>query len=184
MHKILFLMADGFEEIEFTAVFDILIRGGVKVTLAGIYNDARVIGAHGLSIRADAALSELYLGNYQGVFLPGGSTGVENLSDSDEVIQSVQNFFTDEKWVTAICAAPKVLAKAKVISNYTVTSYPSVRSEVEPHCKKYSEERVVRDRNIITSRAAGTAEEFALEFLKVLEGESVSEKVRSQILAR
>jgi len=55
---------------------------------------------------------------------------------------------------------------------------------VEPHCKKYSEERVVRDRNIITSRSAGTAEEFALEFLKVLEGESVSEKVRSQILAR
>jgi len=42
----------------------------------------------------------------------------------------------------------------------------------------------VRDRNIITSRAAGTAEEFALEFLKALKDESVSEKIRSQILAR
>lgn len=184
MQKILFLMADGFEEIEFTAVFDILIRGGVKVTLAGIYNDARVIGSHGLSIRADAALSELYLGNYQGLFLPGGSLGVQNLSECEKVIQCVQTFYNEGKWVTAICAAPKILAQAKIISNHTVTSYPSVRSEVEPFCKKYSEERVVKDGFIITSRSAGTAEEFALEFLKALDGAPMATKIKNQILAR
>ena len=184
MHKVLFLMADGFEEIEFATTFDILIRGGVKVTLSGIYNDAKVAGAHGLSIRADAALSELYLGIYEGVFLPGGGAGVENLCGSEEVIRCVQKFHEEDKWVAAICAAPKVLAQSKIISNYTITSYPSVREEVEPFCKKYSEERVVVDRKIITSRGPGTAEEFALAFLEQLVGAEIAESVRIGMLAR
>ena len=58
-NRILFLLADGFEESEMVLPFDILTRGGVKVSLASIHEDPYVEGAHGLTIKADALLAEV-----------------------------------------------------------------------------------------------------------------------------
>jgi|BioPla2DNA2_1021312.scaffolds.fasta_scaffold02166_16 4-methyl-5(b-hydroxyethyl)-thiazole monophosphate biosynthesis len=184
MKKTLFLLADGFEEIEMVVPFDILKRGEIEVHLASITDSLSILGAHGLTIQAEHTLSQVKLEDYDALFLPGGGLGVENLSKSDAVISTLQHFAKNDKWIAAICAAPKVLAKAKLIQNHTVTSFPSVQEEVEAHAKHYSQKRVVIDSKIITSRAAGTAEEFALNLLKLLKSETVSQDIQKQILAR
>ena len=86
----LFLLADGFEETEMVVPFDILLRGGVKVSLASIRKELNVKGAHGLLVKADVLLSDVDISLFSGVFLPGGGLGVENLRASEAVLDAVK----------------------------------------------------------------------------------------------
>ncbi len=183
-NRILFVLADGFEETECVVPFDILSRGDVQVTLAGIHDDVFVEGAHGLTVKADILLSEAELSEFDGVFLPGGSRGVENLMASERVLEIVQNFYGAGKWVLSICAGPLVLAQAGILGGESVTSYPSTASDVRPHCGNYREDRVVASGKLLTSRGPGTAEEFGFAVLEALEGKEKTERVRTGMLAR
>lgn len=181
--RFLFLLADGFEETEVAVPFDILMRGGIEVTLASIA-EICVQGAHGLSVKAQSLLSEEDLASYSGVFVPGGSRGVENLRQSSEVLETVRSFHRDGKWVAAICAGPLVLADAGVLSDKRATSYPTTEGELSPFCKSYADDRVVVDGNVVTSRGPGSAEEFGFRLLTLLAGESVAENVRKGMISR
>lgn len=180
--NILFLMADGFEELEFVAPFDYFQRGGLSVTLASISNKLEVVGSHGLPIKANVLLNGLDLSKFDGVLLPGGGLGVQNLLNSKAVEETVCYFNDENKWVFAICAAPKVLSKAGILMDRKFTCYPSCEQGLM--YREFSEDRVVVDGNFVTSRGAGTAEEFALICLAQMMGDAVSEKVRQQTVAR
>lgn len=181
--KILVLLADGFEETEVVVPFDILSRGGVKVSLVSLENPT-VKGAHGLSLIADATLSEIEASDFDGVFIPGGSVGVENLRASKLVIETLRKLFSAKKWIASICAGPLVLADAGLLKEKNVTSYPSVGTYLAPHCKAYAENRVVIDGKLVTSRGPGSAEEFGIEFLKAIVGEKEALSVKTAMLAR
>lgn len=180
--RILFLMADGFEETEAVTPFDYFQRAGMEVTLASISENLEVVGAHGLKIKAEACLKDVVFSDYDGVLLPGGGPGVRNLSASGLVLEAVREFDRGGKWVLAICAAPLVLSRSGILENRRVTCYPGCESELV--CKEFLMDRVVVDSRIITSRGAGTAEEFALACIAKLVSPDVSEKVRQQIVAR
>lgn len=182
--RMLFLMADGFEEMEFTAPYDILMRAGVKVTLASIHEDAMVESARGLQIRTDALFPEIRRADYDGIFLPGGARGVQNLRASEDVLDCVREFYENKKWVTAICAGPTVLAAAGILQNQKVTSYPANEADLAPYCKAYLQDRVVVDGKVVTSRGPGTAEEFALTLVTLLLGQSKAMEIRKGIVAR
>lgn len=183
-NRILFLLADGFEETECVVPFDILARGGCEVTLAGIHGDVFVEGAHGLTVKADVLLSEAEPSDFDGVFLPGGGRGVENLGASEAVLDMVRNFYGAEKWVFSICAGPLVLARAGILRDKRVTSYPSTKADLLPHCASYSESRVVVDGKLVTGRGPGSAEEFGFALLELLEGKEKAEEVRAGMLSR
>ncbi len=180
--KILFLMADGFEETEFVTPFDYLQRAGFEVALASVSGKAEVVGLRGLRIQTDFALSAADTAAFDGVLLPGGGIGVKNLKASAEVEKVVCDFNDQDKWIFAICAAPLVLSKAGILVDRTATCFPGC--EVELVCSKFVEDRVVVDGNIVTSRGAGTAEEFAFECIAQLGGRELAEKIRKQVVAR
>lgn len=180
--QILFLMADGFEETEFVTPFDYLQRAGIGVALASVSGKAEVVGAHGLKIATDFALSGAEPAAYDGILLPGGGPGVKNLKASVEVEKVICDFNDQDKWIFAICAAPLVLSKAGILVDRTVTCFPGCEGELV--CNKFVEDRVVVDGNIVTSRGAGTAEEFAFECIAQLGGRDLSEKIRKQVVAR
>lgn len=184
MKKILFLVAEGFEEVELVAPFDLLQRGGVKVALAAVGDDVEVKGSHGLRIRTDFFLQGAHLGDFDGVFVPGGGLGVKNLCASVAAAECVKAFAAAGKWIAAICAGPKVLALAGLTHDKAITSYPSVEAELKPLCRRYVQDRVCLDGKLLTSRGAGTAEEFALAFLAALEGEDAARAIRQKIVAR
>ena len=180
--NVLFLMANGFEETEFVTPFDYWQRAGLNVTLASIGESLNVVGAHNLKIMADVLLKEVDIAGYDAVCLPGGGPGVQNLKASSAVAHVLKQFDAQGKWIFAICAAPLVLSQAGLLKNRKCTCFPGCESELD--CREFSTDRVVVDGKIVTSRGAGTAEEFAFECLAQVTDRETSEKIRKQVVAR
>jgi 4-methyl-5(b-hydroxyethyl)-thiazole monophosphate biosynthesis len=182
MTTALFLLANGFEELEFIAPYDIFHRGGVTVKAATITSKKEVISARGVTVLADSLLQEFEDLSFDLLVLPGGGPGTQNLRESDSVKDLLLKSYNAGKQIAAICAAPKVLASVGILRNHCATSYPDVRADVEPHCKKYLDVPVVVSENIITSRGAGTAAEFSFCLLSLLAGFKVSAEVKSKMM--
>jgi len=181
MATTLFLLANGFEELEFVAPYDILHRGGVKVQTASINDKKEVTGSHNITVIADSLLSQVGDLNFDLLVLPGGGPGTENLFKSDLVKKLLLKSYEAGKKIAAICAAPKVLANAGILRDHEATSFPATRAEVEPFCKKYLDVPVVVSGNITTSRGAGTAAEFGFCLLSVLENYNLAEDVKGKM---
>jgi len=178
MKTALFLLTNGFEELEFVAPYDILHRGGIKVQTASISDKKEVVGSHNITVVADQLL--LQIEDFDLLVLPGGP-GTDNLVKSDEVKKLLIKSHELGKQIAAICAAPKVLANAGILRDFEATSFPSERANVEPFCKRYLDVPVVVSGNITTSRGAGTAALFGFSLLSLLAGLNVAEEVKAKM---
>ena len=184
MKKVAVLLADGFEEIEALTVVDILRRAEVQCDMVSI-GEINVIGGHNIKVTADMRIDE-DLSSYDMVVLPGGIPGATNLQANTKVIELVRNFYSNNKFVAAICAAPIVLKTAGIIEGKNITSYPGYEDELEGG-NNIDTENVVVDGNIITSRGPATSMLFAYKILEVLgndKHESLSEGMMFNFLMR
>jgi len=181
MKQVIIPLAPGFEEVEALTVVDILRRAGAEVTLAGTTIGV-ITGRNGIRITADASLDTARGGDYDMVVLPGGATGAENLKKDGRIKELITRMHAQGRLVAAICAAPTVLSAAGLIKDRTVTSHPSVRTELK--AAAISDERVVTDGNIITSQGPGTAMEFAFRLVEALYGPEKVIDVNKGVLAR
>jgi 4-methyl-5(b-hydroxyethyl)-thiazole monophosphate biosynthesis len=123
----------------------------------------------------DRSLEDVKDETFDMVVLPGGGDGVENLRRDPRVEAILRGMSERQKWVTAICAAPTLLAAYGFLEGKKATSHPSRKDQVARQRVDYREQGVVQDGHIITSRGPGTAMEFALKLVEVLCG---AEKVR------
>ncbi len=177
---VLIPLAEGFEEIEAVTLIDVLRRAKLDVVVVSIANE-NVMGAHNLLIKSDALLiniSDLP----DAIVLPGGMPGAENLKNSDLLIDLIKKANDQGRLIAAICAAPSlVLSLSGVLDNKRATCYPGFQENF-PSSVKFSENSVVVDGNIITSRGPGTAMEFALEIVSNLCGDSTSESLKREMI--
>jgi len=173
----LVLLAEGFEEIEATAIIDVLRRAGVTVTAAAL-GASPVRGSHGIALVADRSLDGLDTGTFDAVVLPGGMPGAKNLKEDARVRELVAKAAHDGKVVAAVCAGPIALAAAGVLAGRRATAYPGYELEGAV----YSEERVVVDDNVVTSRGPGTVIEFSLALVEKLVGSAKAERLRRDML--
>lgn len=180
MAKALVLMAEGFEEIELTSIVDILRRGGVTVTIAGL-KDGIITGSRGMKMQPDATLDSIKE-MYDMIILPGGSPGYINLGGDRRVIDLVTRYNAGGKIVAAICAAPSVLAKAGILAGKNATIFTGMENELKN--AKYVDKPVVEDGNIMTSQGPGTAMEFALALLKRLTDDKKGKELREKLIYR
>jgi 4-methyl-5(b-hydroxyethyl)-thiazole monophosphate biosynthesis len=184
--NVLVLLAEGFEEVEAISPIDYLRRGGIKVTTASISGSRTVTGAHGIAISAEILLSGLgkaERAGLDGVLLPGGMPGASNLAASAGTGALLRELAGAGKLVCAICASPAVvLAPLGLLAGRRFTCFPGMEEQVSG--AKWSEDRVVADGNIITSRAAGTAGEWAAAIIGRLAGDAAAEKVAAAVLLR
>lgn len=181
MKKVIIPLAPGFEEVEALTVVDILRRAGADVVLAGTIKGV-ITGRNNIHVLADTTLNEAADGEYAMVVLPGGALGTENLLKDERVKNLITKMHAQGRFVTAICAAPTVLSAAGLTKDRTITSHPSVRSELK--AAAISDERVVTDGNIITSQGPGTAMEFAFKLVEALYGKEKVTEVNKGVLAR
>ena len=179
--KILVPLANGFEEIEAINVIDILRRGDVDVVTAGL-KEGLVEGSHKIKMLPDTTLDKIDYRDFDGLVLPGGAPGFVNLGNDERILKMAREMDKAGKIVAAICAAPSVLIKAGVLQGRKATVSPSGKAQVEA-CANFSEERVVVDGNLVTSRSPGTALEFALKLVEVLAGKEKMQMVKAQTLA-
>ena len=111
------------------------------------------------------------------VMYSGGWPGAENLGQDTVLTGKLKEFAADpKKWVAAICAAPYVLGGLGLLRGKRATCYPGFEKYLEG--ADVTGGRVERDGHIITGRGPGTASDFALELVEVLEGKEKAEDVR------
>ncbi|HEY4160194.1 MAG TPA: DJ-1 family glyoxalase III [Polyangiaceae bacterium] len=177
MAKALTILVEGFEEIEAVTIIDVLRRAGVEVVIAGLAAGP-VPGSHEIVVSAEVALDAARVQDFDALVLPGGMPGAATLRDEPRVQRVVREFSEQGKLVAAICAAPIALEAAGVLRGKQATSYPG---NPLPSAR-YSEESVVEDGPVITSRAAGTAFAFALRLVERLVSKDEAERQRAKLL--
>jgi 4-methyl-5(b-hydroxyethyl)-thiazole monophosphate biosynthesis len=180
--RVVVVLAPGFEEIEAVTPIDVLRRANLEVTVAGLGGNA-IEGAHGVTFHCDVELEKID-DTPDAIVLPGGLPGSENLGKS-QAAQALTEKVRDRGGLcAAICAAPALtLARWGLLEGRTATCYPSFEKEFGGSTT-HSEDRVVVDGNIVTSRGAGTALEFSLRLAAILTDPSTAEELRQSMLAR
>lgn len=126
-NKILVPLINGFEETEYIAVRDVLIREGFDVESVSLTNDKIIIANHNTRIGADILFNNIKntLYDYDVLFIPGGVIGVEKLDKSLEFEIILNSFVSENKIISAICAAPSLLAKRGLLKNKKAVIFPS-----------------------------------------------------------
>jgi 4-methyl-5(b-hydroxyethyl)-thiazole monophosphate biosynthesis len=179
MPRVLVPLAPGFEEIEAVTIVDVLRRAGVTVDVAGT-TTGPITGSHGITVTPDVPLADADAAAYDLVALPGGMPGTLHLRENADVLRILRDLAARERWTTAICAAPTVLAAAGLTAGRAVTSHPSVTAQLADSL--YREDPVVVDGRVITSRGAGTAMEFALTLVERLIDCATADRLRVQMV--
>jgi 4-methyl-5(b-hydroxyethyl)-thiazole monophosphate biosynthesis len=168
-------LAPGFEEIEAVTIIDVLRRAGITVTVAGTA-PGPISGSHGITITPDTTVDRVDAEQLDMVALPGGMPGTLNLRESPGVRALLARLAARGRYTAAICAAPMVLEAEGLLAGKRATSHPSVREQITGVA--YSEEAVVEDGTVVTSRGAGTAMAFALRLVRLLADDATAERLR------
>ncbi len=179
MKTALVLFAAGSEELEAVTIVNILRRGGVTVSLAGL-SDGVLRGSRGISLLPDTTLESALHQSFDMIVLPGGQPGTNNLKFDPRVLQLLQKMSAQDKFVTAICAAPSVLAEAGLLDGKRATSFPTCLDDYPKVAQQMT--AVVEDGKLITSRGPGTAMDFALLLLERLAGAEKRHEVESGLV--
>jgi len=173
------LLAEGFEEVEAITPIDYLRRAGIEVSVVGITGTSAT-GSRGVAIGADLGPEGLKR-DYDAIVAPGGGKGSTNLAASAAVGTFIKRHFAAGKIVAAICAAPAlVLGPLGILEGKRFTCFPGMGSGLRGAV--HVEERVVVDGKLITSRAAGTAGEFALAIVAALAGKAKAGEIADSVL--
>ena len=162
-------LANGFEEIEALAPVDFLLRAGIEVKTVGV-SGKMCKGAHGINVEADILPEDLVLDeNVQGIILPGGMPGAENLNNSTDVQKAIDYCAENNKIIGAICAAPFILGRKGLLEGKNATCFPGFEDELKG--ASLVEDGVIIDGNIVTARGAGVAWEFGAAICSIITGE-------------
>jgi len=181
MPTVLVPLAEGCEELEAITVTDLLRRGEVTVITAGL--DKRpVCASRGAVLVPDTTLDEVMDARLDMIVLPGGLPGADHLNNDERIHTLLKRLSREGKYTCAICAAPIILAKAGLLAGKRATSYPGILEKMAPAGVALTGAAVEVDGTVITSRGPGTAMDFALTLLEVLQGSETREKVEAGLV--
>jgi 4-methyl-5(b-hydroxyethyl)-thiazole monophosphate biosynthesis len=180
MASVLVPLAQGCEEIEAVTVIDLLRRAGIEVVSAGLDGEP-VRASRGTVLIPDTTLEQAMRRQYDMIVMPGGQPGADNLRDDQRIVALLKKMAGEGRYTAAICAAPRVLAHAGLLDGREATSFPGALEPGYLEGVAYTEAPVVRDGNVITSRGPGTAMDFALELIEILEGRETRARVEGAL---
>ena len=180
MKHVKVFLADGFEEIEGLTVVDLLRRAGVGVDMVSVTGRLGISGSHGIRVEADVLFEEADFSGTDMLVLPGGMPGTVHLQEHQGLKELLEDFYSREKYIAAICAAPSILGGLGFLKGRRACSYPSKENELTG--AEVVRTPVAVDGNIITSRGMGTAIPFSLELISILCGAEKSDAVRESII--
>ncbi|MFV2058416.1 MAG: DJ-1 family glyoxalase III [Thiohalomonadales bacterium] len=170
MASVLVPLAQACEELEAITIIDLLRRAGIEVTTASLDAITTITASRGCVLIADTTLELALEKDYDMLVLPGGLPGADYLNDDPRLHALLKKMAKSEKYIAAICAAPKVLARAGLLDRRTATAYPGTLEKLNLNDTEISGAPVVIDGKIITSRGPGTAMDFALQLIEILVG--------------
>lgn len=180
MANVLIPLAQGCEELEAVTVIDLLRRAGIEVTTVGL-DDQPVKASRGTVLIPDTTLDAVLDQNFDMIVLPGGLPGADHLNNDPRIHTLLLQMTEAGKYTAAICAAPKVLASAGLLNGKHATSFPGALDAINTDNLHYEQTAVVIDGKVITSRGPGTAMDFALTLIELLDGKAKRDEVESAL---
>lgn len=179
MSKVCIFLAEGFEEIEALTVVDILRRVGIEISCVSVTGQKQVTGSHQITVTADKLIEEVDFEQTDMLVLPGGMPGTLNLEAHEEFMEQVKNFYKNQKWLAAICAAPSIFGHLNMLEGKKACCYPGFEKDLQGADVVF--DSVAVSDKMITSRGMGTAIDFALaitaELLSQEEADDMAEKI-------
>ncbi len=165
--RIALLATNGFEDDELTKPLSAVRDAGAEVEVISI-EDGSITGKDGTEIGVNKSVTDVDVSDYHGLLLPGGVTNPDTLRMDENAVEFVKAFFAAHKPVAAICHAPWMLIEAGVVDGRTLTSWPSLKTDIKNAGGTWVDEEVVVDEGLVTSRKpddipafnAKTIEEF------------------------
>ena len=153
--RIAILATNGFEESELTSPKEAMEKEGFKVDIVSLKKGKIKSWDKddwGKEFEVDRSIDEVSAKDYNALVLPGGVINPDKLRREDNVLQFVRDFFKQSKPVAAICHAAWTLISAEVVKGRTMTSFHSIRKDVENAGALWVDEEVVVDEALVTSR--------------------------------
>ena len=174
--RILMIATDGFENDELFGPRRALIDAGATVTLASIKTDpiqGEKGGEKADTITPDLTLDDVDTEEFDALVIPGGVGNPDKMRMEERAVQIVEEFMDDDKIVAAICHGPWLLVEADVVDGRQVTSWPSIRTDLENAGAEVVDEEVVVDGKLITSRKPDDIPAFNKAIIAALSEELV-----------
>jgi 4-methyl-5(b-hydroxyethyl)-thiazole monophosphate biosynthesis len=176
-------LAPGCEEIEALTVVDILFRAKIACDTVSVAEGREVTSSHGVTMVATKHVLEADLDAYDMLVLPGGLPGTPNLHACEPLMEAVRAFAAAGRPVSAICAAPSILAEEGLLEGRRATSNPGFQHVLaEKGADLVADEPVVVDGNFTTSQGMGTAIDFALEIVRRYKGDDEVERLKGAVV--
>ncbi len=161
--KIAILVDNGFEEIELTSPKQALEEVGAQTFIISPQDGTVKAWAHtdwGQKYPVDIPLQQAKADDYDAMLLPGGVMNPDKLRMNPTAVQLIKDFFTAGKPVAAICHGPWTLIEAGVVKGRTLTSYPSIQTDLKNAGANWVDQEVVVDHGLVTSRRPRDLEAF------------------------
>ncbi len=150
------LVTDGYEQSELTSPVEALRNAGAEVHIVSL-NSGKIRGWKdgdwGDSVVVDKTVGDVSADDYRGLLLPGGVINPDKLRRDDKAVSFVRDFFAQGKPVAAICHGPQMLIEADVVDGRTMTSFSSIRKDLENAGAKWVDREVVVDQGLTTRRS-------------------------------
>jgi protease I len=160
MAEIAVVVADDFEDAEFQVPCDRITAAGHHVTIVGIRAGQALRGKRGTVVEVELAASEIDPRELDGVVIPGGYSP-DRLRVHADVVDLVRRVAHEGGLVAAVCHGPSLLIEAGLVQGRTVTSWPSIRTDLENAGASWVDQPVVEDGNLVTARNPGDLDGFS-----------------------
>jgi protease I len=151
-----FIAPMGTEEVEFTDPKEAVEDAGATVDVVGAETgEVETVNGDinpGGSYEIEKTFSEVSATDYGGLVVPGGCVGADQLRANDDAVEFIREYFDEEKPLGVICHAPWTLVEADVVDGRTLTSYPSLQTDIRNAGGEWVDEEVVVDEGLVTSR--------------------------------
>ena len=175
--RIAFIAADGVEQVELTEPWKAVEQAGAEPELLSV-EEGEVQGFEhldkGATFKVDKVVSRADPADYDGLVLPGGVANPDFLRTDENTVQFIRRFFEQGKPVGVICHGPWTLVEAGIVKGRTITSWASLRTDIENAGGKWVDKEVVVDAGLVSSRKPADLPAFCAKIVEEF-GEGVHE---------
>ncbi|RJQ82002.1 type 1 glutamine amidotransferase [Pseudonocardiaceae bacterium YIM PH 21723] len=167
MARVAFLMDAMFEDQEFQDPYNSVRDAGHEAVIVGLSADKQLTALHGTEAKTDRAVEDVSADEFDAVVIPGGYSP-DRIRLSDDMVRLVRQANDSNKPIAAICHAGWMLAEANVVRDRTVTSWPSIRTDLVNAGARWVDQETCVDGNLLTSRNPGDLPAFCAMLLSMV----------------